>query len=230
MRSTSLNPSVLAALQALDSPTVANAIERFGVRPRTEGYADRDLRCQFPTRPSMVGYAVTCTADSTTEGRAEGQGLLGLWEAIAAAPAPVVVVIKDVGPSPRRGCHMGEVMATIARRLGAVGCVSDGGLRDVREVEALGDFQYFCPGLVVSHGQAVILDVNVPVEMHGLPIAPGDLLHGDANGLLSIPHAIAAQVPEACAAVRADERALLDAVAAPDFSIETLRARARITH
>lgn len=224
------DPALVAALTALDSPTVANAIERFKVRPRTQGYADRELRCQFPSRGSMVGYAVTCTADSTTEGRADGAGLRGLWDAIAASPGPVVVVIKDVGPDPRRGCHMGEVMATIARQLGAIGCVSDGGLRDVKEVEALGDFQYFCPGLVVSHGQPVILDINVPVEIHGLPIAPGDLLHGDANGLLVVPAAIAAEVPAACAEVRAEERALLDFVTAPGFDIEALRARIGVRH
>lgn len=221
---------VIAALAAIDSPTVANAIERFGVRPRTVGYADMGLRCQFPGRGSMVGYAVTCTADSTTEGRADGVGLLGLWEAIAAAPSPAVVVIKDVGPSPARGCHMGEIMATMARRLGAVGCVSDGGLRDVKEVEALGDFQYFCPGLVVSHGQPVILEVNVDVTLHGLTIAPGDILHGDANGLVAVPAAIASAVPEACEAVRAEERALLDFIRDPAFSLDRFKARQGFRH
>ncbi len=219
------NDAVITALAALDSPTVANAIERFGVRPRTVGYADMGLRCQFPARGSMAGYAVTCTADSTTEGRTDGVGLMGLWKAIAAAPSPAVVVIKDVGAAPGRGCHMGEIMATMARRLGAVGCVSDGGLRDVKEVEALGDFQYFCPGLVVSHGQPVIVEVGVEVVVHGLRIAPGDILHGDANGLLTVPAAIAARVPEACGLVREEERALLDFIRDPGFSLERLQAR-----
>lgn len=218
-----LTPEQLAALAAIDSPTVANAIERFDVRSRVAGYADRDLRCAFPQYPTMCGYAVTCTADSTTEGRADGAGLLGLWTALEAAPKPAVLVIKDVGPQPRKGCHMGEIMATTARALGAVGCVSDGGLRDVKEVEALGDFQYFCPGFVVSHGQPVIVDVNVPVEIHGLPIAPGDLLHGDVNGLLVVPEAIAAEVSAACDAVRQEERALLALIKAPGFSVERLR-------
>ena len=168
-----LTPGQLAVLAAIDSPTVANAIERFRVRRRIDGYADRDLRCAFPQLGTMVGYAVTCTADSTTEGRSDGAGLIGLWAALEAAPKPAVLVIKDVGPDPRKGCHMGEIMATIAKTLGAVGCVSDGGLRDVREVEALGGFQYFCPGFVVSHGRPVILDVNVPVAVHGLSIEPG---------------------------------------------------------
>jgi 4-hydroxy-4-methyl-2-oxoglutarate aldolase len=218
-----LSPEQIAELAAIDSPTVANAIERFAVRPRTENFADLGLRCQFPHLGSMVGYAVTCTVDSTTEGRPQGAGLLGLWEAIEAAQKPVVLVMKDVGPAPLRGCHMGEIMATVAKTLGAVGCVSDGGLRDVREVEALGGFQYFCPGLVVSHGCAVILDVNVPVTVHGLSVAPGDLLHGDANGVLTIPAAIAGDVAAACEAVRAEERAVLDFVRAPGFTVARLR-------
>ena len=120
-----LTPGQLAVLAAIDSPTVANAIERFRVRRRIDGYADRDLRCAFPQLGTMVGYAVTCTADSTTEGRSDGAGLIGLWAALEAAPKPAVLVIKDVGPDPRKGCHMGEIMATIAKTLGAVGCVSD---------------------------------------------------------------------------------------------------------
>ena len=218
-----LTPGQLAVLAAIDSPTVANAIERFRVRRRIDGYADRDLRCAFPQLGTMVGYAVTCTADSTTEGRSDGAGLIGLWAALEAAPKPAVLVIKDVGPDPRKGCHMGEIMATIAKTLGAVGCVSDGGLRDVREVEALGGFQYFCPGFVVSHGQPVILDVDVPVAVHGLSIEPGTLLHGDVNGLLAVPEAIAGEVAAACDAVRAEERALLDLITAPGFTVEKLR-------
>ena len=135
----------------------------------------------------MLGYAVTCTADSTTAVRRDERGLLRLWAAVEAAPKPAVIVIKDIGPERSRSCHMGEVMATTAKALGAVGCISDGGLRDVNEVQALGGFQYFCPGFVVSHGNPVICDVNVPVTLAGLAVQPGDLLHGDVNGVLVIP-------------------------------------------
>lgn len=224
-----LTPEQLAALAAIDSPTVANAIERFRVRRRIDGYADRDLRCAFPALGTMLGYAVTCTADSTTEGRPDGAGLIGLWAALEAAPKPAVLVIKDVGPDPRKGCHMGEIMATTAKALGAVGCVSDAGLRDVREVEALGGFQYFCPGFVVSHGQPVIIGVDVDVEIHGLPIAPGALLHGDVNGLLVVPDEIAGEVAAACDDVRDEERALLALIKAPGFSVEKLR-QWKLTH
>ena len=114
-------------------------------------------------------------------------------------------------------------MATTARALGAVGCVSDGGLRDVAEVRALGGFQYFCPGFVVSHGNPFILDINVPVTVDGMAVTPGDLLHGDQNGLVVIPEAIADRVAEEAERVRVAEREVLDFVRAPGLTVEKLR-------
>lgn len=213
----------LDALRRIDSPTIANAVEVFRVRPRVEGFAGWELRCAFPELGSMVGYAVTCTADTTTEARADERGLLRLWAAIEAAPKPAVLVIKDIGPARSRSCHMGEVMATTAKALGAVGCISDGGLRDVVEVRALGGFQYFCPGFVVSHGNPFICDVNVSVTLEGMAVEPGDLLHGDANGVLVIPDAIADRVAGEAERVRAAEREILDFVRAPGLTAEKLR-------
>ena len=210
------------ALRQIDSPTVSNAIEHFGVRGRLDGFASWELRCAFPELGTMIGYAVTCTADSTTETRRDERGLLRLWQAVEAAPKPAVVVIKDIGPERNRSCHMGEVMATTARALGAVGCISDGGLRDVAEVRALG-FHYFCPGFVVSHGNPVICEVGVPVALAGLAIEPGDLLHADINGVLLVPAAVAREVAEQAARVRAAERAVLEFVKQPGLTVEKLR-------
>jgi regulator of RNase E activity RraA len=173
----------------------------------------------------MVGYAVTCTADSTTEDRQDASGLLRLWEALEAAPRPGVLVIKDIGHDPSRSCHMGEIMATTAKVLGAVGCVTDGGLRDVLEVQALGAFHYFCPGFVVSHGRPVICDIGGEVSIFGLPVAPGDLLHGDINGLLVVPDVPMDALMREVQQVRDHERALMDFVRQPGFTVAALRAR-----
>jgi 4-hydroxy-4-methyl-2-oxoglutarate aldolase len=217
-----LTPEQLEALRQIDSPTVSNAIERLGVRPRLAGFAGWELRCAFPELGTLIGYAVTCTADSTTESRQDERGLLRLWEAVENGPRPSVIVIQDVGPERRRSCHMGEVMATTAKALGAAGCVSDGGLRDVAEVRALG-FHYFCPGFVVSHGNPVILDINLPVTLEGLPVRPGDLLHGDANGILVVPESVADRVVEEARRVRDDEREVLEFVRRPGLTLEQLR-------
>jgi regulator of RNase E activity RraA len=218
-----LTAEQLEALRQIDSPTISNAIERFGVRGRVEGFAGWELRCAFPELGSTVGYAVTCTADSTTESRRDERGLMRLWEAVEAAAKPAVIVIKDIGPERSRSCHMGEVMATTAKALGAIGCISDGGLRDVSEVRALGGFQYFCPGFVVSHGNPVICEVNVTITVDGLAVRPGDLLHGDLNGVLAIPAAIADRVAEQAMRVREAEREVLDFLRKPGLTVEALR-------
>ncbi len=199
-----LSPDQIDALRRIDSPTIANAIETFEVRPRVAGYVGYDIRCIFPDLPPTVGYAVTCTVDSTTEGR-EGIGFNRLYEMLADAPKPAVVVMQDVGQDRLHSCHAGEVMSTRMKSLGAVGILTDGGLRDAREVAALGGFQYFCAGLVVSHGNPICVSVGDEVSISGMSVKPGDLLHGDVNGVVHIPDACADEVVAAAYRVWARE-------------------------
>ncbi len=211
-----LSHEQLSALRRIDSPTISNAIETFNVRPRVAGYVGYDIRCIFPDLPPTVGYAVTCTVDSTTEGR-EGIGFNRLYELLAAAPRPAIVVMQDVGPDRLHSCHAGEVMSTIMKRLGAVGILTDGGLRDAREVRALGGFQYFCAGLVVSHGNPICVSVGEEVTISGMRVRPGDLLHGDINGILHIPDECAEQVAEAAYRIWEREEETIRRVNGSDF-------------
>ncbi len=211
-----LSHEQLSALRRIDSPTISNAIETFNVRPRVAGYVGYDIRCIFPDLPPTVGYAVTCTVDSTTEGR-EGIGFNRLYELLVAAPKPAIVVMQDVGPDRLHSCHAGEVMSTTMKRLGAVGILTDGGLRDAREVRALGGFQYFCAGLVVSHGNPICVSVGEEVTISGMRVRPGDLLHGDINGILHIPDECAEKVAEAAYRVWAREEETMRRVNSPDF-------------
>jgi 4-hydroxy-4-methyl-2-oxoglutarate aldolase len=175
------------ALRGVDSATVANAVELLGVRDRTEGYADLRLRCLVAQPQPMVGYAVTVTVDSTSPGRATGNSLFGeLLAAVDRSPKPCVVVCQEAGPAPDRGCHMGDVVGTRLARSGVVGVVSGSGIRDLPGIRAAG-LSAFALGTVVAHGVWTIAAVGVPVEVAGLPIRPGDLLHGNEDGLLTVP-------------------------------------------
>jgi len=226
---TPLSSDQLAALRALVTPTVCNAIEKFKARGRVEGFFGMDVGCLSPQLGVMLGYAVTLKVDSTTPDAQQDDRVWRAWmQAMANSPQPVVVVMQDVGPQPRKSAHYGEVMGTLSRRLGAVGVVTNGGLRDIDEVRRLG-LHYFGPGLVPSHGQPRLLEANVPVVIDGVAIQPGDLLHGDVNGLTLVPLAIAGQVAEAAAAVREDEAELMAYINDPDFSIDGFYTR-KFTH
>lgn len=214
---TKLSHEQISALLRIDSPTISNAIETFKLRPRVAGYVGYDIRCIFPELPPTVGYAVTCTVDSTTEER-QGIGFQGLYELLANAPKPAIVVMQDVGTDRLHSCHAGEIMSTQMKRLGAVGILTDGGLRDVREVRALGGFQYFCAGLVVSHGNPVCVDVGAEVTISGMRVRTGDLLHGDVNGVVHIPDACVDLVAEAAYRIWAEEGETLRRIVSPQFT------------
>jgi 4-hydroxy-4-methyl-2-oxoglutarate aldolase len=217
---TILTEEQLAALKAIDTPTICNTIETFKVRGRMEGFFGMDIKCLFPEFGTMVGYAVTVKVDSTTPDVARDDEAWKQWVlAMAAAPKPIVLVFQDVGPEPRKSAHIGEVMGTLASRLGCVGLVTDGGVRDINEVHAL-NFHYFAAGVVASHGNPRLLEVNVPVTLDGVTVNPGDLLHGDVNGVTTIPLEIAAQIPAEVERVRQGEQELISWMKSDDFTVE----------
>ena len=222
---TVLTPEQLAELRAMDSPTVANAIETFKVRDDTQGFLGMDVPCQTPEFGVMAGYAVTATASSMTPGRARSRGaLMKLFDAIAAAPKPAVLVIKDVGPRRTHACFLGDIVATISTRLGAIGIVTDGGVRDLEGVAPLG-FHVFAAGFVVAHGTFNIEEVGIPVEISGTVVKPGDLIHGDASGVTTVPLEIADRIYAECLKVREREAGLRDFAISKDFTLEMLRKR-----
>ena len=217
---------LLDGLQNFDSPTISNAIEALMIRDRTQGYASMDLRCQFPELKPMVGYAVTCTADSTTPGAPRTNHLNELLDAIAAIGQASVVIIQNCGPDRARSCFVGDMAAIFFQVLGGVGAVTDGGVRDLSGIRSRAPgFQVFSPGTVVSHGNAAIVEVGVPVTIAGLVIDPGDLLHGDQSGLLNVPHAHVEAILEKAELVRKTEQEWADYTRSASFSLEEMKRR-----
>ncbi|MFP5209086.1 MAG: RraA family protein [Acidobacteriota bacterium] len=216
------DPSSIDYLQTVDTPTVSNAIELLGLRPRSEGFAPLHVRCLFPELGRMVGYAVTAHVESMTQGQPDWNMFLNLYAAVAASPKPAVVVLQEIGPHPEYAAHCGEVMATIFTRLGAIGLVTDCAIRDIPEVRAM-KFRYFARGAVASHAYARIVRVGIPVQIHGLAIRPQDLLHGDENGLITVPRESLDALPGAVERVRSREKSLMDFVRGPDFTFDGLR-------
>ena len=219
-----LSEAQLAFLRGIDSPTIANAIEPFKVRDRAEGFIGGRVRCLFPDLPPMVGHALTLTVTNRFGAVYGREGFWAMWEAIEAMPKPVVIVMQDASGLPHRVAYCGEVMSTYATRLGAVGLVTDGGVRDLDEVHALG-FHYFAPFPVVSHANWAVAEVGVPVLIDGQRVGTGDVLHGDANGVVVVPYEVLDGLPAAVEKVRATERATMDFIKSAEFSVAKAKQR-----
>ena len=144
------------------------------------------------------------------------------WESTAALPVPRIAVIQDLDSPSGTGSFWGEVNANIHRALGFVGAVTNGGVRDLEEMEGLG-FAAFARVVSVSHAYVHLVDFGGPVRVGGAVVRPGDLLHGDAHGVLIIPHEIAPAIAEAAAHVEAAERELISYCRGSEFSLDGLK-------
>jgi regulator of RNase E activity RraA len=209
MPSPAVAAAILNALRQIDTPTICNVVELFDLRPRHAGYMDARIQACYPKLPPMVGYASTATFRSAAPPRkgAAYSGLNEQVESFAALPGPAVVVFQDLDV-PSASATFGEIMCTTYQTFGAVGLISSGAGRDLDQVAAL-KFPCFTNGTICAHGYCHIPQINVPVSVGGVTVHPGDLLHGDLNGVTTIPLDIAAAVADACPEYIAAETVVL---------------------
>lgn len=215
----------LEALRRLDACTLANAIETFHGRLRNEGFVDHTVRCLFPHLQPMVGYAATVRIRGSAPPTADGAyaDRTDWWDYILSVPAPRVVVVEDVATRIGLGSLIGEVHMSILRALHCLGVVTNGSVRDIPAAAGAG-FHFFAGSVSVSHAYVHIVEMGRPVEIGGLKIQSGDLLHGDLHGVQSIPLEVADRIPAAAARIVAREQALIALCRSPAFSLEKLRA------
>lgn len=201
---------VLADLRRYDTPTICNVLELFDFMPRTSSYLDERIRACFPQLPPMVGYAVTATFRAGAKPKS-GDVYAGLEKQVrllAELAGPKVIVFQDLD-DPTVAATFGEIMCTSYQAFGAVGLITSGAGRDLDQVEAL-KFPCFTNGTICSHGYCQIVELNVPVRVGGVWVNPGDLLHGDRNGVAVIPHPLAAPTAFGCAELAKAEAVVLD--------------------
>ena len=204
-----LSAAALAALAKCDTPTVCNVIELFNVRPRNCGYMNQSIVACYPKFPPMVGYALTSAFRSNAPPRGGDvyAGLAAQIERFGELPGPPVIVFQDLD-LPVASATFGEVMCTVYQSFGARGLITSGAGRDLDQVEAI-KFPVFTNGTICAHGYCHILSVGAPVSVGGVTVYNGDLLHGDRNGVTTIPHEIASEVPDACRELMAAEDVVL---------------------
>lgn len=225
MTSNRIEPSVLDELRQLDSCSVANAIESFGVRLRNTGFSDSSIRCVMETTGSMVGYAATLrirTAEPPMEGESYYYRLDWL-DHLASVPAPRVLVLEDLDPHPGLGSFVGDVHQNILHALDCVGVVTNGAVRNLETAKTL-QLQMYAKNLSVSHAFAHVMDFGGPIKVGSMDVRPGDLMHGDVNGVQTVPIEIASKIAEVARRMKEEEHEII-ALSRPDaFTVEKLRA------
>lgn len=221
--SNGLSRERLEEFRRFDTCTISNAIERINVRLRNEGFIHGEATCRFPEFPPVVGYAVTGrirTSMAPISGRWYHENI-EFWRYVDTTPAPRIIVLRDCDHAIGLGALFGEIHARICRALDCVAYVTNGAVRDLSAIQNAG-IQLFAGSISVSHAYAHVVDFGDPVEIGGLRISPGDLLHGDLHGVQNIPLDVAHQLPLVAEQVRREEQKLFHLCDRKDFSVDLL--------
>ena len=218
---TPLTAEQIQQLKSFETCLIADAIESFGVRLRNEGFATAGFRCLFKSFPPLVGYAATCKVRSTDPPIVGSRydERTDWWKHIGSTPAPRVVVMQDIDKTPGTGAFLGKVHVNILMALGCVGAITNGAARELSGIEASG-FQVFAGRLAISRAYIHVVEYGGPVEVGGLTIKPGDLIHGDRHGVLTVPPELALKLPAAARVIWEKKQQLIELTRKPGISHE----------
>lgn len=226
MTDTPLTLAQLAELAAFDTPTICNALELLAPERRALGFTHETMIWPQADRSPLVGYARTAMIRAierpTLDPAALRRGRLDYYRYVAEGDEPKVVVIQDLDSRRGFGCFWGEVNTAIHAGLGCAGLVTDGGVRDLDCLAP--SFRVLCGKVTPSHAHVRPVAFATEVDIFGMVVRSGDLIHADRHGAVVIPHPVAARVAAAAALCARRERPILDAARSPGFSIQTLEA------
>ena len=214
-----MDDTLLALLRQVDTPTVCNAIEVAQGQRGFNGFTRGTMLCSAPNEPAIVGYAVTAQiaalAPPTEDVAIIRARRMAYYRAMAAGPKPSVAVVEDLDYPTSIGAYWGEVNTTIHKGFGMCGALTNGVMRDLGDLAP--GFPVVAGSIGPSHGFVHVRSVNSPVTIHGLRIAPGDLVHADRHGAVVVPPDVIPALAAAITKMQATERLILNPARAEGF-------------
>jgi regulator of RNase E activity RraA len=213
-------------LKSMDTPTVCNVIEMVAPERRGHGYTVKHLFCPFPDLPPIVGFAKTVTAkakDKVSAGDYMAKRMDYL-DYVASEPRPSISVIEDLDDDVGYGAFWGEVQSNIHKALGCLGVITNGSIRDIPMIAP--GFQMLAGSLSPSHAYTHVEDFGIPVNVHGMKVNSGDLIHADQHGAVVVPLDIISKMKAALDELNAREAKIIKA-AKEVGTVEAIKAAMR---
>jgi regulator of RNase E activity RraA len=219
------DPALFEELQKFDTPTICNALEIVLGGRRSSGFTTEQFVCADPKLPPLVGYARTAILRAAAPSRASAQEARDLrmryYEYAASPPHPTIMVVQDIDARPGLGAWWGEVHTLVHQKLGSLGAITNGAIRDLDFVAP--GFQLLGGKIVPSHAFVHIVDFGLEVDIFGLTIGHNDLIHADKHGAVVIPAEAANALPRAIQVMVRREQLLLEAARRPGFTVADIR-------
>ena len=209
-------------LTEVDTPTVCNAIEVAQGKRGFNTFTRGTMVASHPEAPAMVGYARTAriraVAPPTEPPEVIKARRMDYYKHMATGPRPAVAVVQDLDVPNAIGAYWGEINTNIHKSFGLAGTLTDGVMRDLGDVPE--GYPVVAGSIGPSHGFVHVVDIAGPVEIFGMPVVDGDLVHADRHGALVIPPEVIPDLAGAIATLMKSERIIFDAVKGKSLTFE----------
>lgn len=208
-----MNDSLLKLLQEVDTPTVCNAIEVAQGKRGFDDFTRGTMLCSAPGQ-AMVGYARTARIQAVTPPSETPEVIkarrMAYYKYMAEGPRPGIAVVQDMDVPNAIGAYWGEVNTNIHKAFGLNGALTDGVMRDLGDLPD--GFPVVAGSVGPSHGFVHVIDFDQPIEVLGMRVAPGALVHADRHGAVVIPDDVVPLLEAAIAQLFKSEKVVFDAV------------------
>ncbi|MDB4110391.1 RraA family protein [Amylibacter sp.] len=213
--------SLLNLLQSVDTPTVCNAIE---VAQGKRGFNDftRGTMLASDTKGVIVGYAVTAQI-AAIEPPTEAVSVIrerrmSYYRAMSENVKPSIAVVEDLDYPNCIGAFWGEVNTTIHKGFGMSGALTNGVMRDLGDMAE--GFPVVAGSIGPSHGFVHVRSVNQPINIFGMNINSGDLVHADRHGAVVVPTDVIDDLETSILKMQQTERLVLDPARKKGFDFD----------
>ena len=217
-----MTPSLLKLLQSVDTPTVCNAIEVAQGKRGFDAFTRGTMLCSAPDEPAIVGYARTAKIAAVKAPTEAPEVIkarrMAYYKHMADAPMPAVAVVEDTDFPDCIGAYWGEINTTVHKGFGLSGTLTNGVMRDLGDVPT--GYPVIAGSIGPSHGFVHVQEIGTQVEVFGMTVTEGDLIHADRHGALVIPKDVIETLEASIEKLLSTETLILEPARSAEFNFE----------
>jgi len=224
MANAKIPDDLLETMRHCDTPTICNAIEVAQGERGFAGFTKATMLCSAPDDRPVVGFARTAKIAGRNP-PTEPLDVLRMrrieyFRSMAAGPRPAIAVIEDTDHPNCVAAWWGEVHSAVHKGLGMTGALTNGVMRDLGDMEQ--GFPVIAGSIGPSHGFVHVREIGTPVDILGLGINEGDLVHADRHGAIVVPPDVIPRLGAAIERLLSTEQIILEPARRAGFDIEKL--------
>ena len=216
---------ILNEMSKVDTPTMCNALESVMGTRTAVGFTKKQVVSADPKLSSIVGFARTAKIRAASPPLLSPEKVqenrLAYYDYVGETDIPSIIAIEDTDYPNCIGAFWGELNVAIHKGLNLKGTLTNGLLRDMGMLDE--GYQVIAGSVGPSHAYVHVIELDVSVNILGLQIYPGDLVHADRHGAMVVPKMYMEAMPDALRLVIAREKPILKAARSKDFSVEKLK-------